>query len=378
MDESGRKITKIAREAGKFTLKMMKEEGIGTAEFDFIHFIRHNPGVTQAKVREQLKIDKGAAARRAANLESKGYLYRKPNPEDGRSQLLYATEKAEQLKNSKASIESVFYEWLLAELPKEEKAAFLETLDKLYWRSKEQRRAEFCDVPIFSGDKEIYRKVGSPDICIHLAWRDGFRHNSPAHMKDLSAHVTFLNDLVAGGLKDLSVMGTMHEVGYWEGAINESTPCKPQSQYGIAKNALRQSLMLSLDGSPCKLHWLRAYYITGDEAHGSSIFAKLAQAELDGKKTFPFTSGKNLYDFIDVDELANMIVAASVQEEINGIINVCTGEPRSLADRVEQFLRDKNYKIKLDYGAFPDRPYDSPGTWGDATKIKQILAKDQL
>ena len=104
-------------------------------------------------------------------------------------------------------------------------------------------RAEFCDVPIFSGDKEIYRKVGSPDICIHLAWRDGFRHNSPAHMKDLSAHVTFLNNLVAGGLKDLSVMGTMHEVGYWEGAINESTPCKPQSQYGIAKNALRQSLI---------------------------------------------------------------------------------------------------------------------------------------
>jgi len=79
---------------------------------------------------------------------------------------------------------------------------------------------------------------------------------------------------------------------------------------------------------------------------------------------------------IDVDELANMIVAASVQEEINGIINVCTGEPRSLADRVEQFLRDKNYKIKLDYGAFPDRPYDSPGTWGDPTKINRILAND--
>lgn len=69
-----------------------------------------------------------------------------------------------------------------------------------------------------------------------------------------------------------------------------------------------------------------------------------------------------------MDELANMIVAASVQEEINGIINVCTGKPMSLADRVEQFLRDKNYKIKLDYGAFPDRPYDSPGTWGDPTK----------
>ena len=72
-----------------------------------------------------------------------------------------------------------------------------------------------------------------------------------------------------------------------------------------------------------------------------------------------------------------MIVAASVQDRINGIINVCTGKPMSLADRVEKFLRDKNYKIKLDYGAFPDRPYDSPGTWGDPTKINRILAMDK-
>ena len=37
MDPTERKITKIAREAGKFTVQAMKEEGIGTAEFDFIH-----------------------------------------------------------------------------------------------------------------------------------------------------------------------------------------------------------------------------------------------------------------------------------------------------------------------------------------------------
>ena len=97
-------------------------------------------------MREQLKIDKGAAARRAASLESKGYLYRKPNPADGRSQLLYATEKAEQLKNSKAAIESKFYEWLLAELPEEDKEAFCKTLDTLYWRSKQERRAGFVNV----------------------------------------------------------------------------------------------------------------------------------------------------------------------------------------------------------------------------------------
>ncbi|MDD4851147.1 MAG: NAD(P)-dependent oxidoreductase [Gemmiger sp.] len=236
-------------------------------------------------------------------------------------------------------------------------------------------RAEFCDFPLFGGAKDCYRQLGSPDVCIHLAWRDGFIHNSPAHMKDISAHVRFLNDMIAGGLPMLTVMGTMHEIGYWEGAIDENTPCNPLSQYGIAKNALRQSLLLSTANTPCHLHWLRAYYITGDEDHGSSIFAKITQAEQDGKKTFPFTSGKNQYDFIGVEELAKMIVAASTQTELDGIINVCTGKPMSLADRVEQFLQEKHYRIKLDYGAFPDRPYDSPGVWGDPAKINHILGE---
>ena len=132
MDMTERKMTKIAREAGKFTVQTMKEEGIGTAEFDVIHLVRHNPGITQTEVRETLKIDRGAAAKRVASLEHKGYLIREANPKDGRSQLLFATEKAENLKNSKVHIETIFYEWLLDELPEDEKEAFCKTLDTLY------------------------------------------------------------------------------------------------------------------------------------------------------------------------------------------------------------------------------------------------------
>ena len=73
-------------------------------------------------------------------------LVRKPNPEDGRSQLLYATEKAEHLKNSKTSIESVFYEWLLEDLSGEEKEHFCKTLDMLYWKSKRERQAGFENI----------------------------------------------------------------------------------------------------------------------------------------------------------------------------------------------------------------------------------------
>ena len=154
MDKSRRKITKIAREVSTFTVSEMKAEGVGTAEFDFIHLVRHNPGITQATVREKLGIDKGAAARRAASLEAKGYLRRESNPNDGRSQLLYATEQAESLKNSKAHIEAVFYEWLLSELSDDECNAFLQTLDKLYMRSKTESRAGFPNVKKLMSERE--------------------------------------------------------------------------------------------------------------------------------------------------------------------------------------------------------------------------------
>ncbi len=146
MDQSRRQITKIAREVSKFTVKAMKAEGIGTAEFDFIHQVRHHPGITQAQVRDALKIDKGAAARRAASLEAKGYLVRHENPNDHRSQLLFATEKAETLRNSKATVEQTFYEWLLEELTESDRGNFCRILNELYLRSKTQARAGFPDV----------------------------------------------------------------------------------------------------------------------------------------------------------------------------------------------------------------------------------------
>ncbi len=236
-------------------------------------------------------------------------------------------------------------------------------------------RARILSTNIFSGSEKIYEELGSPDICIHMAWRDGFVHNSPAHMGDLSAHYTFIKNMVEGGLKHLSVVGTMHEIGYYEGAIDENTPCNPISMYGIAKDALRRSTILLAKQNNICLQWLRAFYIYGDDKRNNSIFSKLTIAAEEGKKTFPFTSGKNKYDFISVEELARQIAAASMQNKIDGIINCCTGKPVSLGEKVESFIREHGFDIKLDYGAFQDRPYDSPEVWGSAEKINKIICR---
>lgn len=155
MDITERKITKIAREAEKLVLLTMREEGVGTAEIDLIHALRHNPGCTQARLAEILHADKAAIARRTKNLEAKGYLFRENDQGDKRSQLLYPTEKSEMLKSSKTEIEAAFYEYLISALTDEEATAFASVLDKLYTESKTESRAGF---PHFKNKNNFCRK----------------------------------------------------------------------------------------------------------------------------------------------------------------------------------------------------------------------------
>ena len=234
-------------------------------------------------------------------------------------------------------------------------------------------RAIKKNVDIFSENENLFELLGKPDVCLHMAWKDGFVHNSDAHMQYLSQHYQFIKNMTEQGLKQIAVMGTMHEVGYYEGAIDESTPCNPSSMYGIAKDALRRSTFLLLKNTDVIVQWLRAYYIYGDDLKNNSIFAKLTMAAQEGKATFPFTTGKNKYDFIHVNELAQQIAASVTQSEVSGIINCCTGKPVSLAEKVESFIQEHNFDIKLEYGAFPDRSYDSPAIWGDNSKIEKIM-----
>lgn len=143
MDVTERKISKIAREAEKLVLIALRFDGVGTAEIDLIHALRHNPGCTQAKLAEILHADKAAVARRTKNLETKGYLTRKNDPSDKRSRFLYPTRKAEELKSSKAEIEGAFYEYLTSALTTDEAHTFSALLDKIYTASKTESRAGF-------------------------------------------------------------------------------------------------------------------------------------------------------------------------------------------------------------------------------------------
>ena len=233
-------------------------------------------------------------------------------------------------------------------------------------------RAERIVCNLFEVDNP-YSFFGEPDVLLHLAWRDGFVHYSSAHIDDLPKHYAFIKKMVDGGIQQVAVMGSMHEIGFFEGSINESTPCHATTPYGIGKNALRDLTQMICKQKNIVFQWLRGYYIVGNSKFGSSIFSKITAAVDEGKTEFPFTLGQNQYDFIDYPDFCAQVAAVVGQKNEQGIINICSGKPEKLADRVERFIKENGYRIKLQYGAFPDRPYDSKAVWGNDTKIRKIM-----
>lgn len=230
-----------------------------------------------------------------------------------------------------------------------------------------------CDIFNSSELKNCIDKHGIPNILLHLAWKDGFNHSSEAHLKYLDAHYKFVEHCVNMGIKQIAIMGSVHEIGFYEGSVNENTPTNPQSLYGIAKNALRQSAELLCKNENVIFQWIRGFYIVGNSEYGSSLFSKIIQAEKRGETEFPFTNGINQFDFLDYDVFCKYVSLIIQQSKINGIINCCSGVPERISDRAEKFIKGNGLNIKLKYGAFKERPYDSKAIWGDDSKLKGII-----
>lgn len=213
-------------------------------------------------------------------------------------------------------------------------------------------------------NEQIKKLFPAESILLHLAWRAGFNHRDVTHLENVMNHFKFLVRASEAGVENISIAGTMHEVGYYVGEVCANTPCNPITPYGIAKNFLRQAIFdYASTKSNLSIQWLRFYYITGDDRQSNSIFRKILDADEKNEEFFPLNSGEMLYDFIDIKELSEL-VANKLEKKGSGIYNCSSGKPKSLRSHVEKFIIENNLKIKPKYNVFPARPYDSVAIWG--------------
>ena len=98
MEQTNRKISKIARCAQRYANGSLAKLGVGSTEYECLLLIRKNEGTTQSYLQEQLHVDKAAVARMITNLEKKGLVIRKRDERDRRANNIYSTEKALEIR----------------------------------------------------------------------------------------------------------------------------------------------------------------------------------------------------------------------------------------------------------------------------------------
>lgn len=220
----------------------------------------------------------------------------------------------------------------------------------------------------------LFHFFESPDILVHLAWEGLPNYMAEFHVTNaLPAQRAFLQNLITGGLRRVTVTGTCFEYGMREGCLSEDMPAKPTNNYAIAKNELRIFLETLAREYIVELNWLRLFYLYGEGQHPKSLFSQLKSALAAGEEEFNMSPGDQLRDYLPVETAVAYIHKILTRDAGVGIVNCCSGKPISVRGIVEMYLSGIGKHIKLNLGYYPYSDIEPRNFWGDTEKLNSIL-----
>lgn len=216
--------------------------------------------------------------------------------------------------------------------------------------------------------------LSAGDKAIFLSWQNLPNYNEPFHIThNLVKSLEFFEYAATLGISKLVIAGTCYEYGLQNGELREDMPTYPVNSYAVAKDALRR-----LTESLCAFHgttfaWLRIFYPYGEGQNPNSLIPSLARAIAKGEKSFDTSQGDQIRDFIRVEDVAEAFVRVTDSPLGKGIINVGSGNPISIRDFLEAYIREKEATIKLNLGVYPRRADEPLAFWANCSRLKRIL-----
>lgn len=233
------------------------------------------------------------------------------------------------------------------------------------------------DLKTFNNNENYFSFFDRPDVLIHLAWEGLPNYTNNFHLdENLPRHKAFLKNIIANGLKDISITGTCFEYGMQEGCLNENMEAKPANAYATAKNELRKWLEQMQAVQMFQLKWIRLFYMYGVGQNANSLLSQLERALVNGDAVFNMSGGEQVRDYLPIEKVAAYIVKIALQNNVSGIINCCSGNGITVKKFVEDYLKESNKKIDLNLGFYPYASYEPMYFWGDNTKLKTIIGNE--
>lgn len=214
----------------------------------------------------------------------------------------------------------------------------------------------------------------APSHLLHLGWdvaREDYVVAASNREWELTTRRLMRSFMDAGGRRFVGV-GTCLE--YQMGTttpLREDSPIEPSTPYGLAKDACRRDLeslsLLSRSGWA----WARLFNVYGPHEKAGRLVPSLAEAIWTGKRA-RLGPGHYVRDYLHVEDVGDAL-AAVLDSELQGPVNVASGEAVTITQIVDQMAMLTGRKDIAEVGANPRREGDPAFIVADTSRLRGDL-----
>lgn len=227
------------------------------------------------------------------------------------------------------------------------------------WRCQDfNKKINWIESDNFSNMRDEIHKF-HPEIFIHSAW-NGVKANDRDNWFEQGENIYYLTMIMEiikeFPLQKMIALGSQAEYGSYNGAIDESYNCIPDTAYGANKLcALNLTKAFCLKYS-IKWYWLRLFSVFGPKEDKDWLISATINNLLKNRE-MKLTSCEQKYDYMYIKDISRGIL--NIIEDVSnnsGIYNFSTGNSivlRDLLTIIENIIAPG--KNLLDFGAIPYR-----------------------
>lgn len=222
-----------------------------------------------------------------------------------------------------------------------------------------QRRAD-CNERVIQMDLLAPHELGAlfqklkPTHLIHLAWytEHGKYWDSDLNLRWVLATKHLVEAFCSSGGQHIVITGTCAEYDSTYGyCVEEVTPIKPNSLYGVCKDATRNITQLVVKKHGASMSWARIFFPYGPGESSQRLLPSLFKA-FKGE-VLPFGVNASCYrDLLHVGDAARAILTCALSK-FDGAVNICSGKPVLISEIVEAVARIQNCDSNLILGLAP-------------------------
>jgi len=118
--------------------------------------------------------------------------------------------------------------------------------------------------------------------------------------------------------------------------------------------------------------WARIFYPFGNGQNPNSLLPALQRAIDQGDAVFSMSSGRQVRDYLPVDQVAQFLLRLSGHPQAQGIYNCGSGVPVSLRELAQALISSSYSSMYLKLGVYPDRADEPLAFWADTSKSNRL------